>query len=142
MYKCKHFKIQELVDKSTYSSNSEWKLWLAFDDRLLRSIDFLREELGVSVTINDWSWGGTNQWRGLRNPQSAYYSQWSQHSYGRAVDMIFKGIEAKDVRAKIKELMDSGKFKDLTLSLTVEDGVSWVHLDIRNNNQGFNSFQP
>ena len=142
MYRSKYFNIKELVDKETYQSTPEWKLWLGFDSRLLILIDFLREEIGVPITINDWSWGGSNQWRGLRSPKSPYYSRWSQHSYGRAVDMIFKGIDADTIRLKIKELMNQGKLKHITTTVTVEEGVSWVHLDVRNNKDGYNSFNP
>ena len=145
MYKPKHFIIEELVDKKTYESTPEWKLWAAFDDRLLKTIDFLREEIGVPITINNWKWGGDRQWSGLRPPESPYYSQWSQHSYGRAVDMIFKGIPAPEVRQKIKKLIKQGKLNRINHSFTFEENmkgkpINWVHLDLRNNNSGYNGF--
>ncbi|HBC3824791.1 TPA: hypothetical protein NJ423_003404 [Vibrio parahaemolyticus] len=42
MYKCQHFKIQELVTPQMYST---WgvRCWSLFDDRLLRTLDALRK---------------------------------------------------------------------------------------------------
>lgn len=144
-YKCKHFIIEELVDKETFEKTPEHKLWTVFDDRLLKSIDFLREEIGVPITINNWKWGGDRQWSGYRPPGSPYYSQWSQHSSGRSVDMIFKGIPAVEVRHRIKKLLKQGKLNNITPSLTFEEKmkgkeITWVHMDIRNNNPGYNGF--
>lgn len=147
MYKCKHFVIEELVDKKTFESTSEWKLWIAFDDRLLKAIDFLREEFGVSVTINNWKWKGEagRQWSGYRPAGTPYHTQWSQHSFGRAVDMLFSGIPAPEVRHRIKKLMKQGKLNNIAPSLTFEENkkgkpISWVHLDVRNNELGYNGF--
>lgn len=144
-YKCKHFIIEELVDKETFETTPEWKLWVAFDDRLLKAMDFLREEIGVPITINNWKWSGDRSWSGLRPPGSPYYSRWSQHSYGRAVDMIFKGIPAVDVRHRIKKLIKQGKLNNIAPSLTFEEKykgkeISWVHMDVRNNPLGYNGF--
>lgn len=145
MYKCKHFKIYELVDKKTFETTPEWKLWVAFDDRLLKLIDFLREEFGVSITINSWKWGGDRQWSGLRTSASKWYSPWSQHSFGRAVDMRFKGITAPEIRKQLKEMMVQGKLDHITTSITCEENkggvpISWVHLDVRSAPKGYNGF--
>lgn len=145
MYNCKYFKLHELVDKDTYNNTPHHKLWWALDDRILKAIDILREEIGVSITINNWHWGKDRQWSGLRVPSSPYYSQWSQHSFGRAVDMLFTGINATDARKKIKALIDSGKLDSVALSFTFEEKmkgkeISWVHMDLRNNKEGYNGF--
>ena len=140
MYKCKHFKIYELVDKETYEIRGD-KAWALLDDRLLAFADYLRDEFGP-ITINDWEWGGKNQWRGVRTSGSPYYRPYSQHSFGRGLDMIFQNITAEEVRKWLREneslwQMDSGIF-----SITCEEDVSWLHLDLRNNLDGYNSFKP
>lgn len=146
-YKCKHFAIHELVDKKTFETTPEWKLWVAFDDRLLKAIDYLREEIGVPVTINNWKWKGEagRQWSGYRPPGTPYYSQYSQHSFGRAVDMLFSGIAAPEMRTKIKDLINQGKMEHIATSFTFEENmkgkpISWVHMDVRNNKPGYNGF--
>lgn len=136
MYKPKHFKLYELVDNYSYHNVPHWKLWLAFDDRLLRTIDILRETIGVPITINDWKWGGTREWRGLRTRRSDVYSQFSQHSFGRAADMIFAGVSAAEVRRRIKKM---------GINVTCEEKIkgveiTWVHVDVRNNEPGYNGF--
>jgi hypothetical protein len=150
MYKPKHFILEEFIDKETFENIPEWKLWFAMDERILRIADILREDLGVSVNINNWKWGRNRQWAGIRPYGTKYYSQWSQHSYGRALDMLFKGIPSVEVRKRIKELMEQGKFKGITKSITCEETakyrdhktspLSWVHLDVRNNKSGYNEF--
>ena len=152
MYKSKHFELYELVDKYTYNTVPHWKLWGALDSRLLKVIDILREDsvVGVPITINSWKWNGKRQWSGLRVPESPYYLQYSQHSFGRAVDMIFKGIPAEKVRERIKELMNQGAFKGVCDSITCEETkdyrdhginpLTWCHLDLRVNNPGYNEF--
>lgn len=149
-YKCKNFKIHELVGHSTYQNTPEWKLWLSFDERLLRIIDILREEIGVPITINDWKWGGNFSESGLRVPGMEYYSPWSQHSFGRAFDLKFKGLPAYKAREKIKKLMEEGKFKGITNTITCEETktyrdnkqrpLTWCHIDLRNNKPGYNEF--
>jgi len=145
VYKCKHFRIEELVDQQTFKSNPEWKLWIAFDDRLLKAIDFLREELDTPITINNWLWGGDRQWSGLRHAGGQYYSRFSSHSYGRAVDMLFTGISAERVRGIAKNLIANGKMEHINHSFTFEERkngkqISWVHMSVQNNGIGYNGF--
>ena len=141
MYKCKHFRAHELVPPSIYERFGE-RSFMFLDCRLLVLCDALREEFG-SATINNYKWGGDRVASGLRSPDSPYYSPTSQHSFGRAVDILFKDHTAEEVRAEIKE---SSKFWTHNIewspSITLEDGVSWVHIDIRNGKAGVNSFKP
>lgn len=127
MYKCKYFNIKELVSPGTYNARGE-KAWQLLDDRLLWTLDELRKKYGP-MTINDWSWGGQREWSGLRTPDSPYYSQYSQHSYGRASDIIFKNISAEEVRQHILANSEDPTYKYIN---AMELGVSWCHLDIRN----------
>lgn len=114
------------------------------DERLLQLLDTLRELLDSPMTINSWQWGGNREWSGLRAPDSPHYSNTSQHSYGRAVDFLVKGMTADEVRAKIIAWMGDGTIQDLcgVESITLELGVSWVHIDVRNSDAGVNSFYP
>ena len=140
MYKCKHFKAHELVPPAIYDKFGE-RSFMFLDDRLLKLCDALREEFG-SATINNYKWGGDRVASGLRSPDSPYYSPTSQHSFGRAVDILFKDYSAERVRSVIKD--DSTIWKNGTglNSITLEDGVSWLHIDIRNGKAGVNSFKP
>jgi len=140
MYKPKYFKPQELVSADVYNQRGEKALQL-LDDRILKAADYLRENLGPA-TINDWAWGGNNQSRGLRTMESPYYRPFSQHSHGRALDMIFRDVTAEQARQYIKENIKLIFAYSGLKSLTIEEGVSWLHIDCRNAGQGLNSFKP
>jgi hypothetical protein len=140
MRECKHFKIYELVPQHVYEDRGE-KAWALLDDRALIFADYLREQFG-SATINDWWWLGKNQWRGVRTSGSPYYRPYSQHSFGRALDIIFKGTSAENVRTWLKENVTEWQVDTGIMSITLEEGVGWLHIDFRNAPDGYNSFNP
>ena len=127
MYKCKHFIIEELVSPGTHAVRGH-KAWQLLDDRLLMTIDMLRDKYG-QMTINNWKWNGDREWSGLRTPDSPWYSTYSQHSFGRAVDCIFKDVTAEQVRQDILSNPDDSNFKYIN---SFEEGTSWLHIDVRN----------
>lgn len=142
MYRCEYFAAHELVPESIFNRRGE-KSYAVMDDRLLRLIDRLRELFDCSIKINDWYWGGDRCWSGLRTPDSKYYSPTSQHTFGRAVDMLVSKYDAWTARKMIQEWMEQGLFEDIgVFSITCEEGsgISWVHIDVRNNPPGYNSF--
>lgn len=137
MYKCKHFKIYELVPPSLYNKFGE-KCWQLFDERLLMTLDAMRERFG-SCTINDWKWGGIFSHSGLRDETfygtvEKYLTSRSQHKYGRAADCKFKDYTAQEVRAII--LQEKEKFPYISFIETgpLKGGkpMTWVHIDVRN----------
>ena len=138
MYKCEHFIIQELVDDETYEYRGE-KAWELLDDRLLMTLDFLRNRYG-KMTINNWRWtiDGARKWSGLRTPDSPWYSMYSQHSYGRAADIIFANITAEEVRQDISDNPDDIDFQYIN---SYEEDTSWLHIDVRNTNR-IKTFKP
>ena len=127
IYKCQYFKIHELVPPHVYKERGE-KAWELIDDRILKTIDMLRKDLG-EATINNYEFGGDRQWSGLRTPDSPFYSPYSQHTFGRAVDILFKDVSAETVRKFILNNPDKYEFKSIT---AVELDTSWLHIDCRN----------
>lgn len=136
-YICKHFGIEELVPERVFKKIGS-RAWQLLDDRLLITIDALREEFG-SITINNWKWNGSRQYSGLRDEHfyssvTSYLSSRSQHKYGRAADMLFN-VSADKVRKFILE--NPEKFPYVTFvecSPLDKKGkaMSWVHVDVRN----------
>jgi len=55
MYKSDHFWVEELLPKEFFLKyrHKGDALWLIFDDRLLMTLDSLRDQFGI-MTINDW----------------------------------------------------------------------------------------
>jgi len=126
MYKCNHFRIYELVPPHIYAQFRA-QAWQFMDDRLLKSLDILRDLYGP-IIINNYMHGGEREWSGLRTPNSPYYSPTSQHSFGRAADCLFRDTDVELVRKHI-----ISKTIPARIHITaVELGTSWLHIDCRN----------
>lgn len=123
----KYFKVQELVDKSTWEARGERSIQL-IDKAIPMFLDNLREALGRPITINNWHIGGDFNWRGLRTPDSPWYSTYSQHSFGRGLDFDVKGMSAEEVRQWLIKNRNLEWVKCITF---IEGGTNWVHVDIR-----------
>lgn len=123
----KYFKIHELVPRKMYEEYGE-KAWRYVDVRLIDTIDILKEHFNLgTMTINNYYWDGSREWSGIRTPESPNYGYGSQHSYANAFDIVFSDYTAEEVRNYIINTPHIFKYiKGLEL------GVSWVHLDIRN----------
>lgn len=126
MIKCEYFKIQELVSSGTYADRGE-SAWQLMDPNLLIVLDLLRAKWGP-LTVNNWHVGGSRQWSGLRTPESSFYSKYSQHSYGRAADIICPHVDA--MRADI-----IANPADYPLIGGIELDVPWLHIDTRNSKE-------
>jgi len=125
--KSKYFKIYELVPKHIFNKYKE-KAWKFMDPRLIKMIDLLKEDFpSGSITINNYHWNGNRNWSGLRTPDSPYYRETSQHSFGRAVDCLFTKYDVEEVRQHIIDSQDVYKYVK-----GIELNVSWLHIDVRN----------
>ncbi len=122
-YTPRYFKWHEFMPSAEYE-----RLWLwLIDDRILRTMDAIREHYGKPVTINNWFWGGQYKERGLRSMTTTTGAKYSQHKFGRAVDFHIVGIPAETIRNDIRK----GLFPLITC---IEKDVNWVHIDVRNEN--------
>lgn len=136
-----HFKAFEIVDKGTYDRLGEDGSLLLFKPIVLQALDdfweFFNIEFqktyqtneNVSITINNWKWGGTHQWRGLRTPEKAKElgAPFSRHAKGDAFDCTVKGFTAE----KCRQLIVNNKDNPLLINITrLEDKVGWVHWDM------------
>jgi hypothetical protein len=128
MYKCKYFKLKELVPPKIFDKYGE-RAWGFLDDRALITIDALRKKFG-KITINDYSWGGPNKYRGFRPYNSNVGAIYSQHKFGRAFDCVFVSITAEEVRVYIKENPEEFPYVN-----SMEEDVTWLHFDCRNCNR-------
>lgn len=155
-----YFESHEIFPKNVYEahlldkfnrvvSNNIWRL---MDMRVLWTADRLRELHGVMV-VNDYMWGGNNQYRGYRsaielldindivrqlaayNPGDSllykprFSSFTSQHCLGQAIDCKFKYKSAEEIRQHIKANPHLPEYKYIT---RVEESVSWFHFDVAN----------
>ena len=128
--KSKYFKVHELVPKKMFEKYGE-KSWRYVDVRHIEAIDILKEHFNLgTMTINNYFWGGSREWSGIRTPDSPWYSYGSQHSFANALDIVFSDYTAQEVREYIIE--NQNIFKHIK---GLELGVSWVHIDVRNEDE-------
>jgi len=125
--KSRYFRIEELVDKATYSARGD-RAWELLNPNLILFIDLIKEKFPEgTITINNWLWGGDRQWSGLRTPNSPWYSTYSQHSFGNAVDMLLSAYPSEEVRKYIHS-----NLHEFPMLKGLEKDVTWVHADVRN----------
>lgn len=118
MYKPKNFALKELVSKATLDKYGE-QAWQFLDERMLRNLQSIREQLGKPITVNTF----LLQQRCFDPAEER--GPYSQHAHGRAVDFSVSGMTAQEVRNWLK-----------TASLPepniwVEEDVGWIHMDVR-----------
>ena len=133
----KNFILPEFVSKDIYEKFGSNSLWF-IDSRIIESCQKLRDNLGIPLTINNWYYGGDRQESGLRLPGMKNYSQYSQHSFGRAVDIISDDMTAEEMRKHI--FLNPSEYPHIR---AIESKVNWLHIDCRNTNtKAFMLFDP
>lgn len=126
----KYFKPYEIVSKTVYTIYRDESIKF-MDNRLLETLDVIREILGVPLVINDWYWGGKNQQRGLRENTCQIVKSkgntlyLSSHCFGRAFDAVSAKMSAENMRKKIVD----NAYK-LPYPIRMESNVTWLHVDL------------
>ena len=134
--KSPYFSVKELVCKHVYERYGE-KAAMFLDDKLIETLNVIREQiLCAPMTVNNWHAGGNFTQRGLRcnicelvkNKTDAGRLYLSAHMLGKAVDCNADGMTAQEARRLIIE-----KQELLPHPIRLEDGVSWLHIDLYDN---------
>ena len=128
MYKCKYFKLYELLPKELYVNEEDG--WDLIDEKLLITADSVRKLLNVLLICNTWKSGGVRGYSCARIPACVDYSKGSYHSVRddrkvMAIDVVSNTMTAEDMRTKIKNNADK-----LPYPIRIEGGVSWLHVDV------------
>jgi hypothetical protein len=136
LYIPKYFNINELTPPEMESiirqRGSEWAFATLFDPHLLITIDRLRELYGP-MTCNDWYRGGSFRYRGFRPGSCSTGSEYSQHRFGRAADLIPLEVSVYEIRADILANPDHHWYKYIG---GLEMDVTWLHIDTRQRRGG------
>lgn len=123
-----NFQLKEFVDPATYTARGEKSIEL-IDLRIITLAQFCRDFFKTGIIINNWHMGGQYKESGLRSFETATGARFSQHKYGRAVDLRFHDLKCEDVRNVIRQNWPLFKAAGLT---TIEKGTpTWVHADVR-----------
>ena len=132
-YTPKYFASYELVPKTTYEllKDRPWIIWQLFDPRALYTADKIRQRYGKMVA-NTWFWKGGHQYRGWRPGDCKVGAEYSQHRFGRAIDLVPVEVAAEEIRQDIKKGKTGSDGSIFQYITCVEDGVGWLHFDVRN----------
>jgi hypothetical protein len=124
----KHFQIQEFVTRESYIARGEKSIEL-MDSRIIAVAELLRDLIDKPCIINNWHLNGQYHESGLRSMDTATGAKWSQHKYGRAIDVKVIGMKSEEVRQFIR--LHWQEFKAVGLTTIEKDTNGWVHLDCR-----------
>ena len=133
--KSKYFKIEELVSENVYKKYKE-KAWEFIRPEIILFLTAIREQFKKPVIVNNYSYGGKLQQRGLRanmdeivREKRDYYI--SQHCLGSAVDFSIKGITPKEI---VEHILENEEYyrEFITRIENPEQTPTWVHVDCAN----------
>lgn len=132
MYKCKYFKLQELVSPVVFNKYGEFA-WSFFDEKILKDLDKIRETFGKAITINSWLYGGNTTQCGLRcnldklvKDKTTVYC--SAHTMGKAFDLhCSDNVKLFDLIYKMIISGELSAIKRLESQQSTHNG--WVHVD-------------
>lgn len=125
-----NFYLDELVPESILTARGEKAIQL-LDMRIIKAAQFIRDQLGETVYINNWYQGGNLDECGLRTFGTKTGAVYSQHKFGRALDLHSPaGVKAMlEVVKKFEKILIADQ-----LLTTVEDisfTPTWLHIDCR-----------
>ena len=125
-----NFDLKEFIDPKTYSRFGIKSIWF-IDHKLIDIAQKIRDLTQRPVTINDWHNGGRYKLSGLRPFTTSIGAKYSQHKFGRAIDIKVGGMSPMDVHQLIFD--NEHLFIDLGLTTleSHEHTPTWTHLDCR-----------
>jgi hypothetical protein len=110
------------------------------DSRLIPNLEILREYFGKPITINNWYDGGNYSESGFRHHATKTGSSYSQHKFGRAVDIKVEGMDPGTVKEEILRIQHK---LDFTRMEHPDYATTWTHLDLAYSTKGgIHVFKP
>lgn len=129
MYKCKYFKIQELVSPCVFEKFGE-KAWMFFNEDVLKDLDYIREVWGKPIVINSYAKGlkqcglRCNLDDLVRSKKAVYCSA---HLMGKGFDLHTDGN--KGLYELVMSLVKTRKLKAFKRLENFNKTLTWVHID-------------
>lgn len=123
------FIIQEFVPRKVYEYWGDRSLWFV-NPKMILFCQWLKDQSGSIVTVNDWCFGGSYQYSGFRPFDCMIGARFSQHRLGNAIDIKVKGWEAEQVRDFIRRYFLYLN-QEFYLSTIEKATPTWVHVDFR-----------
>jgi len=126
----KYFRLEEWFPERFLQMNKVKGdyLWTLISPQILWTYDQLRKEFG-KIIMNDYPWGGKNQYRGYRPPACRVGAWKSRHKACDAGDSVFERYNVEEIRQDILSNPNKEQYKHITC---MEEGMPWLHIDCRN----------
>jgi len=129
-YRPKYFALNEVVYPGAIQARGE-KAWELMDDRILRGADWLREKFGPCVINGKFGGKGFTE-SGLRDPFTKIGAPFSQHKFGRALDLKFLKVSVTEVYDYIIRNPGEARANGITTVEDIRDTKGqWLHIDCR-----------
>jgi hypothetical protein len=129
-YRPKYFALNEVVYPGAIQARGE-KAWELMDDRILRGADWLREKFGPCVINGKFGGKGFTE-SGLRDPFTTTGAKFSQHKFGRALDLKFLKVSVTEVYDYIIRNPTEARANGITTVEDIRDTKGqWLHIDCR-----------
>jgi hypothetical protein len=129
-YRPKYFALNEVVYPGAIQARGE-KAWELMDDRILRGADWLREKFGPCVINGKFGGKGFTE-SGLRDPFTTTGAKFSQHKFGRALDLKFLKVSVTEVYDYIIRNPGEARANGITTVEDIRDTKGqWLHVDCR-----------
>jgi hypothetical protein len=129
-YRPKYFALNEVVYPGAIQARGE-QAWQLMDDRILRGADWLREKFGPCVINGKFGGKGFTE-SGLRDPFTTTGAKFSQHKFGRALDLKFLKVTCTEVYDYIIRNPTEARANGITTVEDIRDTKGqWLHVDCR-----------
>ncbi len=135
-------KVSENFDLREFVHPSHWSKGAAFamkvvDARLFAVAQTVRDRLDAPIYINNWHVGGTFSLSGARPFDTSLGAKYSQHKFGRAIDLKGTQHTAKDIYNEIS-LNWSLIYQPLGVTRLedINHTPTWVHVDLAYTDSG------
>ncbi len=124
----KDFSLAEFIPPDIYEMSPVNGTWF-LDPRIITIAQFLRDRYKLPVVINNYLTGGQYQNSGYRDPLSSVGAMFSQHKFGRAIDVKVEGMFPEEIRQDV--IRNWNIFKAVGVTTLEINTPTWVHLDCR-----------
>lgn len=131
-YRPKWFQLYELLPPEAFSyedmilPKDKQPGWYKLDERLLITLDVIREIIGKPLICNTWFQNGNRRDSGFRTFGCKIGAQKSMHKEGKAADLVCADYTAEQMRRMIVENQDK-----LPYPIRIEKDVTWLHIDVK-----------
>lgn len=126
-----NFYLDEFIGPDTYRK-FEAQSQRYIRKEMILAAQFIRTMSGLSITINNWSAGGSYKESGLRDFNTTTGASYSAHKFGAAIDLKIGNLTSFEMVELIKDyeqdLIDIGICRYENPKFT-QGNRDWLHID-------------